>query len=71
MPGAPVYFLEQAQTQHPGIAADLAEFAELYDKKLWHELTVKLTDSLGKSEFHQGDFLVQLYRRAAMPLGRP
>ncbi len=69
MPGAPVHFLEQAQAQHPNIAADLAEFAELYEKKLWHELTVKLTDVLGKPEFHQGEFLVQLYRRAMLPPG--
>ena len=67
MPGAPIHFLEQAQAQHPNIAADLAEFAELYEKKLWHELTVKLTESLGKPDFHHGDFLVQLYRRAALP----
>ena len=71
MPGAPVHFLEQAQAQHPSIAADLAEFAELYEKKLWHELTIKLTDALGKPEFHQGEFLVQLYRRAVLPRGRP
>jgi hypothetical protein len=71
MPGAPIYFLEQAQQLHPSIAADLAEFAELYDKKLWHELTVKLTDALGKPEFHKDDFLVQLYRRAATPVKAP
>ena len=71
MPGAPVHFLEQAQAQHPDIAADLAEFAELYERKLWHELTVKLTDALGKPEFHQGEFLVQLYRRAVLPPGHP
>ena len=71
MPGAPIHFLEQAQAQHPGVAADLAEFADLYDKKLWHELTVKLTEALGKPDFHQGDFLVQLYRRAATPVARP
>ena len=70
-PGAPIQFLEQAQAQHPGIAADLADFAQLFEKKLWHELTVKLTDALSKPDFHQGDFLVQLYRRAAQPLASP
>lgn len=57
-----MHFLETAQVQHPAVAADLAEFAELYDRKLWHQLTLKLSDAVTKPEFHDGDLLVRLYR---------
>ncbi len=55
-------WLEEAQIQRPGAAAELSELGELYDKKLWHQLTLKLSSALGQSSFQQDAFLIQLYR---------
>lgn len=55
-------WLESAQIQRPGAAADLSELGELYDRKLWHPLTLKLNAVLEQSSFQQGGFLVDLYR---------
>jgi hypothetical protein len=55
-------WLESAQIQRPGTAAELSELGELYDRKLWHPLTLKLNEVLGKPSFQQGGFLLELYR---------
>ena len=55
-------WIESAQIQRPGAAADLAELGELYDRKLWHQLTLKLDAVLGQPSLQQDDFLIQLYR---------
>ena len=55
-------WLEEAQIQRPAAAAQLSELGELYDRKLWHQLTVKLDSFLELPELQQGDFLIQLYR---------
>lgn len=55
-------FLEQAQIHNPPAAADLSELAELHDRKLWHQLTLKLNNSIKSSAFQQEGFLIQLYR---------
>lgn len=58
-------WLESAQIQRPGAVAELSELGELFDRKLWHPLTLKLNDVLGLPSFQQGDFLIELYRCAA------
>lgn len=55
-------WLEEAQIQRPAAAAQLSELGELYDRKLWHQLTVKLDSFLELPALQQGDFLIQLYR---------
>jgi 26S proteasome regulatory subunit N9 len=58
----PIQYLEAIQVKYPNLAVDVAQIAELYDRKLWHQLTVKLEEVLAKPEFHEGDLLIQLYR---------
>ena len=55
-------WLESAQIQRPGAAAELSDLGELYDRKLWHQLTLKLDVALDRPAFQQDDFLIQLYR---------
>eukprot|EP00879_Flechtneria_rotunda_P027333 GHRR01029278.1.p1 GENE.GHRR01029278.1~~GHRR01029278.1.p1 ORF type:complete len:339 (+),score=124.00 GHRR01029278.1:1679-2695(+) len=59
---APVDYLEQLQASQPALAADVAELASLYQKKLWHQLTLKIEECFSKPEFNQGDIAVQLYQ---------
>ncbi|KAI7844347.1 hypothetical protein COHA_002145 [Chlorella ohadii] len=55
-------WIQGAAGERPQLAAALAELGELYHKKLWHQLTVKLESYLETPEFQQGGFLVQLYQ---------
>lgn len=54
-------FLEALQQEHAAIAADVAELATLYQKKLWHQLTVKVEECFSKAEFNKGDIPFRLY----------
>ena len=54
-------YLEGLQTKHPDIAGPLGDFATLYQRKLWHPLTVKLEESLALPEFGRDGFLIDLY----------
>ena len=54
-------YLEGLQTKHPDIASLLSDFAALYQRKLWHPLTVKLEESLQLPEFGKDGFLIDLY----------
>lgn len=56
-----VQFLEGMANQHPALADDLSELAGLYERKLWHQLTLKLEECSSKPAFQEGDVLVQLY----------
>jgi 26S proteasome regulatory subunit N9 len=60
----PLEFLEQLQAEHPGAQADIAELASLYQRKLWHQLTVKI-DALIKSDgpLNSGDVPLRLFER--------
>lgn len=55
-------WLEEAQIQRPTIAAELSELGELYDRKLWHQLTIKLDSCFKLPAFQDDDFPIQLYR---------
>ncbi|GAB4817025.1 hypothetical protein N2152v2_004071 [Parachlorella kessleri] len=54
--------IETAAGQRPEIAAQLAELGELYQKKLWHQLTVKLESYIELESFQRGGFLISLYQ---------
>ena len=54
-------YLEGLQTKHPDIASQLSDFATLYQRKLWHPLTLKLEESLQLPEFDKDGFLIDLY----------
>ena len=55
-------FVEQAQAQRPEIAAELAELGELYQRKLWHQLTLKLEELIEQEPFLRGGFIIALYQ---------
>ncbi len=55
-------FIEASAAQRPEIAAQLAELGELYHKKLWHQLTVKLEGYIELESFQRGGFLISLVR---------
>eukprot|EP00983_Pelagomonas_calceolata_P018013 565265-Pelagomonas_calceolata.AAC.2 len=60
---APLDFLEALQAEIPNAAADITELASLYQRKLWHPLTVKY-DALIKQADHpinSGDVPVRMF----------
>ncbi len=57
----PLQFLEQLTAQKPNLAPDVGKFATLYQRKLWHQLTVALEEAFVKPEFEEGDVLIHLY----------
>ncbi|CAH1380757.1 unnamed protein product [Tenebrio molitor] len=55
-------YLSKKQKEGPkDLAAEWAEIEELHNKKLWHQLTLKLQKVIKKSELQKGDNLIQLY----------
>mmetsp|Transcript_18359 Transcript_18359/g.51454 ORF Transcript_18359/g.51454 Transcript_18359/m.51454 type:complete len:389 (-) Transcript_18359:270-1436(-) len=56
-----IEFLEALQVQYPGLSQHFAKFAELYQSKLWHQLTLLLEEAISQPEFQEGDLLIQLY----------
>ncbi|NXD72939.1 PSD13 ATPase, partial [Eolophus roseicapillus] len=56
-------FLQQSQSQSagPGQAAVWHRLEELYNKKLWHQLTLQVLDFVQDPCFAQGDGLIKLY----------
>ncbi|XP_074655076.1 26S proteasome non-ATPase regulatory subunit 13-like [Tubulanus polymorphus] len=54
-------FLAERQTQcSPSVAAIWGELEDLYNKKLWHQLTLRLVEVVKNNEF-AGDGLVSMY----------
>lgn len=54
-------FLEQLTNHKPNLAADVSKFATLYQRKLWHQLTVALEEAFVKPEFQEGDVMIHVY----------
>ena len=55
-------WVEATQAKRPQLAQQLAEFAELYQKRLWHQLTVALERQVEQPDFQQdAGFLPALY----------
>ncbi|XP_063836564.1 26S proteasome non-ATPase regulatory subunit 13 [Ostrinia nubilalis] len=54
-------FLSKKQAAEPDIAGDWARLEELYNKKLWHQLTLKLLEFVDHPNLQTGDNLIQLY----------
>ncbi|KAK0071590.1 hypothetical protein PV325_012642 [Microctonus aethiopoides] len=56
-------FLSQRQNvTDKDLAAEWAQLEELYNKKLWHQLTLKLETFVKHPALQKGDNLVQLYK---------
>lgn len=56
-------FLEGLQTDFPDLAEDVQELANLYQRKLWHQLTLKLEACFHSSAFNRGDIPVRLFQQ--------
>ncbi|XP_074283245.1 26S proteasome non-ATPase regulatory subunit 13 homolog B-like [Silene latifolia] len=54
-------YLESQRNSHPELAEWYNSLADLYQKKLWHQLTLKLEEFVALAVFQAGDALIQLY----------
>jgi len=58
---APLQYLETLRSAHPELGEWYASLADLYQRKLWHQLTAKLEQFVALTVFQAGDALIQLY----------
>ncbi|KAL6180971.1 hypothetical protein ACLB2K_047629 [Fragaria x ananassa] len=58
---AALQYLESSRNAHPELAEWYNSLADLYQKKLWHQLTLKLEQFVALAVFQAGDALIQLY----------
>ncbi|XP_066991424.1 26S proteasome non-ATPase regulatory subunit 13 [Anabrus simplex] len=52
---------KQSEETNKELAGDWAQLEELYNKKLWHQLTLKLETFVKHPSLQKGDNLIQLY----------
>ncbi|PNH01687.1 26S proteasome non-ATPase regulatory subunit 13 [Tetrabaena socialis] len=69
MAPSPIDFLEQLQTEFPDLAEDVQELANLYQRKLWHQLTLKVEACFHSSAFNRGDIPVRLFQGFVFEFG--
>ncbi|XP_052708231.1 26S proteasome non-ATPase regulatory subunit 13-like [Crassostrea angulata] len=55
------YLTEQQRKSSGDVATDWGQIEELYNKKLWHQLTLKLLKFVKTPTFSKGDGLVKMY----------
>ncbi|KAG0497882.1 hypothetical protein HPP92_002238 [Vanilla planifolia] len=60
MAGA-LQYLESQRSERPELAEWYAALADLYQRKLWHQLTLKLDQFVALALVQAGDTLIQLY----------
>jgi len=56
------YLSEQQRKSSPDLAQEFAALEEFYNKKLWHQLTLRVTEFIRNPALSQGDALVKLYQ---------
>jgi len=56
------YLSEQQRKSSSELAPEWAALEELYNKKLWHQLTLRLSEFVKNPALSQGDALVKLYQ---------
>jgi len=56
------YLSEQQRKSSAELASEWAALEELYNKKLWHQLTLRLGEFIKNPALSQGDALVRLYQ---------
>ncbi|GLI63498.1 hypothetical protein VaNZ11_006480 [Volvox africanus] len=66
---SPIDALEQLQTEFPDLSDDIQELASLYQRKLWHQLTLKIEACFHSSAFNRGDIPVRLFQQFIMDFG--
>ncbi|XP_022862736.1 26S proteasome non-ATPase regulatory subunit 13 homolog B-like [Olea europaea var. sylvestris] len=54
-------YLESLRNAHPELSEWYNTLADLYQRKLWHQLTLKLEQFVALPVFQAGDALIQLY----------
>lgn len=55
-------YLEGLQNQFPALAARITSCADLFQRKLWHQLTVLIEESLAVPDFRTPAFLISFYQ---------
>eukprot|EP00898_Chlorokybus_atmophyticus_P000432 jgi/Chlat1/138/Chrsp1S00227 len=55
-------FIESEQAARPQLANWYQQLADLYTRKLWHQLTLKLEEFVARPEMKEGDALIRLYQ---------
>ncbi|KAL1830502.1 hypothetical protein ACET3Z_000153 [Daucus carota] len=58
---AALQYLETLRNSHPELTDWSNTLADLYQRKLWHQLTLKLEQFISHASFQTGDALIQLY----------
>ncbi|XP_071693310.1 26S proteasome non-ATPase regulatory subunit 13 homolog A-like [Rutidosis leptorrhynchoides] len=58
---AALQYLDSLRTSHPELSDWYNTLADLYQRKLWHQLTLKLEQFVALAVFQAGDALIQLY----------
>lgn len=58
---AALKYLESQRDAQPELAEWYTSLADLYERKLWHQLTLKLEQFVALAVFQAGDALIQLY----------
>ncbi|XP_073302860.1 26S proteasome non-ATPase regulatory subunit 13 homolog B-like [Primulina huaijiensis] len=58
---AALQYLEKQRNEHPELSEWYTSLSDLYQRKLWHELTLKLEQFVALAVFQAGDALIQLY----------
>lgn len=55
------YLSEQKEKSPPELSQQWAEFEELYNKRLWHQVTLKMLAFVNSPAMQEGDALLKLY----------
>ncbi|XP_060176097.1 26S proteasome non-ATPase regulatory subunit 13 homolog A-like [Lycium barbarum] len=58
---AALQYLESLRNEHPDLSDWHTKLADLYQRKLWHQLSLKLEQFVVLAVFQAGDTLIQLY----------
>ncbi|XP_019634907.1 PREDICTED: 26S proteasome non-ATPase regulatory subunit 13-like [Branchiostoma belcheri] len=61
MRDVPAFLSQQKAQTPPDLSAEWEKLEELYNRKLWHQLTLQLTTFVNSPHFAQGDGLLKLY----------
>ncbi|XP_042022534.1 26S proteasome non-ATPase regulatory subunit 13 homolog A-like [Salvia splendens] len=59
---AALQYLESLRNAHPELSEWYTTLSDLYQRKLWHQLTLKLEQFVTLAVFQAGDSLIQLYQ---------
>ncbi|KAL1569206.1 26S proteasome non-ATPase regulatory subunit 13 B [Salvia divinorum] len=59
---AALQYLESLRNAHPELSEWCTTLSDLYQRKLWHQLTLKLEQFVTLTVFQAGDSLIQLYQ---------